>query len=185
MLNTFGNLVLKELWKLNNQRGHTAKEQTWAQITQLQRLRWGINWIDWREAAKLREKWALVLMDATGIKSLNIATPFHFRPKACLFRPFSLVQLKNTLHLSLSSPRLSPLCSLSNPPFLTLSPLACTVISVLFKILSGYVALCGTNHCKVVYWQMDQLRQAGKVVCHRVLAREWAKHRAPSFFRLF
>ncbi|KAI4333158.1 hypothetical protein L6164_017999 [Bauhinia variegata] len=42
-----------------------------------------------------------------------MASSFLFRSSVSLFRPFNLVQFKHTLHLFLSSPRLSPICSLS------------------------------------------------------------------------
>ncbi|KAI9081414.1 hypothetical protein K1719_036560 [Acacia pycnantha] len=52
-------------------------------------------------------------MDSTGLKSLLKATNVYFRSRASLFRPFNLVQLKYTLHLHLTSHRISPLCTLN------------------------------------------------------------------------
>ncbi|XP_054815816.1 uncharacterized protein LOC129315789 isoform X2 [Prosopis cineraria] len=54
-------------------------------------------------------------MDSTGLKSLNIATPFHFSPRPSrLSCPFNIVPFKHTLRLSLPSLRLSsPICYLN------------------------------------------------------------------------
>lgn len=61
-------------------------------------------------------------MDIASMKSLNLANPFHFRSKVSLFRPFTLLHFKPAIPFpSLTSPRLSPLCSLSNPPLLSFS----------------------------------------------------------------
>ncbi|XP_059463603.1 uncharacterized protein LOC132192319 [Corylus avellana] len=49
-------------------------------------------------------------MDASGLKTLNAITSFHFRSKAPLFRSPHFAQFKHKLHLSLSSPRFSLLC---------------------------------------------------------------------------
>lgn len=51
-------------------------------------------------------------MDASGLKTLNAITSFHFRSRAPLFRSLQFAQFKHKLHFSLSSPRFSPLCSL-------------------------------------------------------------------------
>ncbi|KAB1224718.1 putative tRNA (cytidine(34)-2'-O)-methyltransferase [Morella rubra] len=56
-------------------------------------------------------------MDVSGLKTLNAIAPFHFhlhfRSKALFFRSLYFSQLKHKFHLSISSPRFYPLCSLA------------------------------------------------------------------------
>ncbi|KAI4323382.1 hypothetical protein L6164_022994 [Bauhinia variegata] len=51
------------------------------------------------------------MMDATYLKSIHVASPSLFRPRASLIRPFNLVQFKHALSVSPSSPRFSPICA--------------------------------------------------------------------------
>jgi len=70
-------------------------------------------------------------MDASGLKTLNAITSFHFRSRAPLFRSLHFAQFKHKLHLSLSSPRFSPICSLHTQTCIYVYEFICVCFSCL------------------------------------------------------